>query len=45
MLLRAQVAAVLDHDLEAAGGPQAVDRRGLEDVDQPSPDLALEAAS
>ena len=41
-LLRAQVAPVLDHDLEAAGGPQAVDRRRLEDVDQPVPDLVLE---
>ena len=40
-LLRAQVAAVLDDDLEAAGGPQAVDRRGLEDVDQAVLDLLL----
>ena len=43
-LLRAQVAAVLDHDLEAAGGAQAVDRRGLEDVDQPVLDLLLQLA-
>ena len=31
---RPSVAAVLDHDLEAAGGAQAVDRRRAEDVDQ-----------
>ena len=40
-LLRAQVAAVLDHDLEAARRSQAVDRRRLEDVDQPVLDLVL----
>ena len=35
------VAAVLDHDLEAAGRAQALDRRRAEDVDQPPPDLVL----
>ena len=39
---QAVVAAVLDDDLEAAGGAQAVDRRGAEDVDQPVLDLLLE---
>ncbi len=40
--VRPQVAAVLDDDLESAGGSQPVDRRRVEDVDQPVPDLLLE---
>ena len=40
----AEVAAVLDHDLEPAGGAQALDRRGAEDVDQAVGDLVLEAS-
>ena len=43
--LQAAVAAVLDHDLEAARRAQAFDRRGPEDVDQPVLDLFLEAPS
>ena len=34
---RPEVAAVLDHELEAAGGAQAVDRRRAEDVDHARP--------
>ena len=40
---QAEVAAVLDHQLEAAGGAQAVDRRGAEDDDHGVADLSLAA--
>ena len=39
---QAVVAAVFDHDLEAASRAQAIDRRGAEDVDQPFLDFGLE---
>ena len=38
-LLQTQVAAVLDHDLEAAGRSQSIDRRSAEDRDQCVADL------
>ena len=39
---QAGVAAILDHDLEAAGGAQPVDRRGAEDIDFAVADFVLE---
>ena len=39
--LQAEVAAVFDHELEAAGGAQAVDRRGAEHADHRLGDLLV----